>query len=380
MFFISIIPHFNIIPGLIHTDDLPVFLFFLIGMYFLIKGQISLKIEKYMYIVFFIFYLLIQNLFVKGEFLHSEILRFGFYLFVLIFISIFGEKNYVNTFPFYIFLFLSSFSILSYLFSLNLGKDIYQTWDIGLNLSDIEYIKGRTNGFQAGGPNSFADLITVTGIYSMFRMENRFLRIIIPFSIVGCFFTYSRFSLIVLVLFIFFRIMLEDKKLNTLLLLIGSLLICVNFGLIERFTQDDNRGIQDRVEMQSGTLQYVSEDSIINNIFGRGYDNFVIKGNEVIDSKNFDDNPFSYGPHNSYIFILLNYGIVGLFLYGLIFKDLIFNLFKLRDFNNYSPNLMAIIAFLILSLSSDLLQNHSVSWFLYFSYFLYLNEKEDSAF
>ena len=380
MFFISIIPHFNIIPGLIHTDDLPVFLFFLTGMYFLIKGQISLKIEKYMYIVFFIFYLLIQNLFVKGEFLHSEILRFVFYLFVLIFISIFGEKNYINTFPFYIFFFLSSFSILSYLFSLNLGKDIYQTWNIGLNLSDIEYIKGRTNGFQAGGPNSFADLITVTGIYSMFRMENRFLRIIIPFSIVGCFFTYSRFSLIVLVLFIFFRMMLEDKKLNTLLLLIGSLLICVNFGLIERFTQDDNRGIQDRVEMQSGTLQYVSEDSIINNIFGRGYDNFVIKGNEVIDSKNFDDNPFSYGPHNSYIFILLNYGIVGLFLYGLIFKDLILNLFKLRDFNNYSPNLMAIIAFLILSLSSDLLQNHSVSWFLYFSYFLYLNEKEDSAF
>ena len=380
MFFIPIIPHFNIVPGLIHTDDLPVFLFFLIGIYFLIKGHLSLKIEKYMYFVFFIFYLVIQNLFVKGEFLHSEILRFGFYLFVLIFVSIFGEKNYINTFPFYIFLFLSSFSILSYLFSLNLGKDIYQTWNIGMNLSDIEYIKGRTNGFQAGGPNSFADLITVTGIYSMFRMENRYLRIIIPFSIVGCFFTYSRFSLIVLVLFIFFRIMLEDKKLNSLLLLIGSLLICVNFGLIERFTQDDNGGIQDRVEMQSGTLQYVSEDSIINNIFGRGYDNFVIKGNEVIDSKNFDDNPFSYGPHNSYLFTLLNYGIVGLFLYGLIFKDLILNLFKQRDFNNFSPNLMAIIAFLILSLSSDLLQNHSVSWFFYLSYFLYLNEKEDSTF
>ena len=380
MFFIPIIPHFNIVPGLIHTDDLPVFLFFLIGIYFLIKGHLSLKIEKYMYFVFFIFYLVIQNLFVKGEFLNSEILRFGFYLFVLIFVSIFGEKNYINTFPFYIFLFLSSFSILSYLFSLNLGKDIYQTWNIGMNLSDIEYIKGRTNGFQAGGPNSFADLITVTGIYSMFRMENRYLRIIIPFSIVGCFFTYSRFSLIVLVLFIFFRIMLEDKKLNSLLLLIGSLLICVNFGLIERFTQDDNGGIQDRVEMQSGTLQYVSEDSIINNIFGRGYDNFVIKGNEVIDSKNFDDNPFSYGPHNSYLFTLLNYGIVGLFLYGLIFKDLILNLFKQRDFNNFSPNLMAIIAFLILSLSSDLLQNHSVSWFFYLSYFLYLNEKEDSTF
>ncbi len=342
--------------------------------------NVSLKIEKYMYFVFFIFYLIIQNFFVNGELFHSEILRFGFYLFLFIFISLIGEKNYINTFPFYIFLFLSSFSILSYLFSINLGKDIYQTWNIGINLSDIEYIKGRTNGFQAGGPNSFADLITVTGVYSMFRMESSYLRIIIPFSIVGCFFTYSRFSLIVLVLFILFRIMLQDKKLNTVLLLIGSLLICVNFGLIDRFIQDDNSGIQDRVEMQSGTLQYVSEDSIINNIFGRGYDNFVIKGNEVLDSKNFDDNPFSYGPHNSYLFILLNYGIVGLFLYGLIFKDLILSLFKLRDLTNYSPNLMAIMAFLLLSLSSDLLQNHSVSWFFYFSYFLYLNEKENSTF
>ncbi len=346
----------------------------------MIKSEISLKIEKYMYFLFFIIYMIIQNLFVKGEFLHSEIMRFGFYLFVFIFISQIGQKNYMNTFPFYIFLFLSSFSILSYLFSLNLGRDIYQTWNIGINLSDIEYIKGRTNGFQAGGPNSFADLITVTGIYSMFRMESRYLRIIIPFSIVGCFFTYSRFSLIVLVLFIFFRITLESKKLTSCTLLIGSLLICVNFGLIERFTLDDNSGVQDRVEMQTGTLQYVSEDSITNNIFGRGYNNFVVKGNEILEANSFDENPFSYGPHNSYLFIVLNYGVVGLFLFGLIFKDLILNIFKVRDFSNYSPNLMVVIAFLLLSLSSDLLQNHTVSWFFYFSYFLYLNEKENSTF
>ena len=60
------------------------------------------------------------------------------------------------------------------------------------------------------------------------------------------------------------------QKLNTVLLLIGSLLICVNFGLIDRFIQDDNGSIPDRVEMQSGTLQYVSEDSIINNILEEG--------------------------------------------------------------------------------------------------------------
>ena len=63
--------------------------------------------------------------------------------------------------------------MISYLFSINLGKDIYETWNIGINLSDIDYIKGRTNGFQAGGPNSFADLITITGVYSMFRMDKK---------------------------------------------------------------------------------------------------------------------------------------------------------------------------------------------------------------
>ena len=354
-------------------------LFFVGAIYLFVKSKnFSLIIEKYMYFLFFIFYLIVQNLFVKGEFLHSEILRFGFYLLIFIFISTFGQKNYINTFPYYLFLFLTSFSMISYLFSINLGKDIYETWNIGINLSDIDYIKGRTNGFQAGGPNSFADLITITGVYSMFRMDKKYLQVIIPFSIVGCFFTYSRFSLLILVLFIFLRISIENKKATGVLLLIGSLLICVNFGLVERFSQDDNSGVQDRVEMQSGTLEFVADDSLVNNIFGRGFDTFVVKGNQVLDSKNFDDNPFSYGPHNSYLFIFLNYGIIGLLLFILIFKDLILNLVKFRDFKNYSPNLMAVIAFLVLSLSSDLLQNHSVSWFFYFSYFLYLNEKENS--
>jgi len=379
LFFISIIPHFDLIPGFIHTDDVPVLLFFVGAIYLFVKSKnFSLIIEKYMYFLFFIFYLIVQNLFVKGEFLHSEILRFGFYLLIFIFISTFGQKNYINTFPYYLFLFLTSFSMISYLFSINLGKDIYETWNIGINLSDIDYIKGRTNGFQAGGPNSFADLITITGVYSMFRMDKKYLQVIIPFSIVGCFFTYSRFSLLILVLFIFLRISIENKKSTGLLLLIGSLLICVNFGLVERFSQDDNSGVQDRVEMQSGTLEFVADDSLVNNIFGRGFDTFVVKGNQVLDSKNFDDNPFSYGPHNSYLFIFLNYGIIGLLLFILIFKDLILNLVKFRDFKNYSPNLMAVIAFLVLSLSSDLLQNHSVSWFFYFSYFSYLNEKENS--
>ena len=379
LFFISLIPHFDLIPGFIHTDDVPVLLFFIGAIYLFLKSKnFSLIIEKYMYFLFFIFYLIVQNLFVKGEFLHSEILRFGFYLLIFIFISTFGQKKYINTFPYYLFLFLTSFSMISYLFSINLGKDIYETWNIGINLSDIDYIKGRTNGFQAGGPNSFADLITITGVYSMFRMDKKYLQVIIPFSIVGCFFTYSRFSLLILVLFIFLRISIENKKSTGLLLLIGSLLICVNFGLVERFSQDDNSGVQDRVEMQSGTLEFVADDSLVNNIFGRGFDTFVVKGNQVLDSKNFDDNPFSYGPHNSYLFIFLNYGIIGLLLFILIFKDLILNLVKFRDFKNYSPNLMAVIAFLVLSLSSDLLQNHSVSWFFYFSYFLYLNEKENS--
>ena len=47
-----------------------------------------------------------------------------------------------------------------------------------------------------------------------------------------------------------------------------------------------------------------------------------------------------------------------------------FNQFK-RGFN-FNPNFITAIVFLVLSMATDLLHNHSVAWLLYFAYFSYL--------
>jgi len=83
-------------------------------------------------------------------------------------------ESFYEYLPVYLFIFCSSFSIIAYFYSINLGTDLYNNWNIGLNLSDIDYIKGRVNGFQAGGPNSYADLIAVTGIYTIFKLEDNY--------------------------------------------------------------------------------------------------------------------------------------------------------------------------------------------------------------
>ena len=162
-------------------------------------------------------------------------------------------------------------------------------------------------------------------------------------------------------------------------IIFASILVCVNFGLIERFTNDDNSGIQDRVDMSIGTMDYILEDTLINNLIGRGHDSFIVSGNEIIKSENFDQNIVSYGPHNSFLFIILNYGVVGLVLYLLIFKNIILYTLKLKTLFNLSPHFYVVAAFFVLSFSSDLLQNHSISWYLYLSSFLLMREIQNQA-
>ena len=97
-------------------------------------------------------------------------------------------------------------------------------------------------------------------------------------------------------------------------IIFASILVCVNFGLIERFTNDDNSGIQDRVNMNVGVTDYLLGDTLINNLIGRGHDSFIVSGNEIIKSENFNQNVVSYGPHNSILYIILNYGVIGIIL------------------------------------------------------------------
>ena len=383
LFFIPLIPHFNVVEGLIHTDDLPI-LFFGIFILFNLKNlDLGFKQPARIVTLFiFIIYLLIQNQLVGNTFFNSEILRYLFYGILFIFVISTDINTFNENIPFYLFFLVSCFSIVAYFFSLNYGTDLYNNWNIGLNLSDIDYIKGRVNGFQAGGPNSFADLITVTAVYSMFKLKESYLPYIAFLSILGCFFTYSRFSLIVLLIFIIYKILLVEDKSTNFVFLILSFLVCLNFGLNERFSSDDNSGIEDRVEMQSGTINFIYEDSVKNNLIGRGFNSYIVKGEILYDADQFNENNISYGPHNSYLFIILNYGLLGLLPYILIIIDLLYKWIKHVDkhkniFKEFSPHFYVLVAFLLLSFSSDLLQNHSVSWFFYLSYFLFTKETEN---
>ena len=216
----------------------------------------------------------------------------------------------------------------------------------------------------------------------MFKTKDSWLPWIVFPSVLACFFTYSRFSLIVLLIFIIYKILLVEHKTINFVFLILALLVCSQFGLIERFSSDDNSGIEDRVEMQSGTINFIYEDSVKNNLIGRGFNSYIVKGETLYDADQFNENNISYGPHNSYLFILLNYGLIGLLPYILIIIDLLYKWIKHVDkhkniFKEFSPHFYVLVAFLLLSFSSDLLQNHSVSWFFYLSYFLFTKETEN---
>ena len=272
--------------------------------------------------------------------------------------------------PLILFMFLAGFSIIGYIFEINLGNDAYQTWNIGFNPSDLDYLKGRMNGFQAGGPNSFADLITITAVYSLFKYKNSYALFIVPLALIAVIVTYSRFSLIVLILFTFIKF-IKDRLYAQLIVSVLVLSIAViQLGVYERFMNDDNNGISDRLLMLAASTDYFISSSIELKLIGNGSNKLIFESNNIYLYDEFEKNPYSYGPHNSFIFYLINYGIVGVTLYILIFMTL-FKRKLVFDFN-----LITLTVFFILSFSTDLLHNHSVSWLLYIVYFSHIKSEK----
>ena len=280
------------------------------------------------------------------------------------------EKYNYFYFPLILFIYLACFAISGYIFEINLGNDDYQTWNIGFNPSDLDYLKDRMNGFQAGGPNSFADLITITSVYSLFKYKNSYAFFIVPIALIAVIVTYSRFSLIVLIIFIFLKFIKEKLYTQLLVSTLVLSIVAIPLGVYERFVNDDNNGISDRVLMLEASTDYFISSSLEKKLIGNGSNQLIFESNNIYLYDEFEKNPFSYGPHNSFIFYLINYGIVGVLLYFLIFMKL-FKRKLVFDFN-----LITIALFFILSLSTDLLHNHSVSWFLYFVYFSYLKAEK----
>jgi len=369
LFFIPIIPHLNIVENFLHTDDLPIIIFVFLAIYEILRKKKLIFDDNLKYLIIFIIYITIQNYVINKTFLSSDSLRFSFYL--LLFVYVVNFKIYINFQRQIIYLlsFLTLFSITAYFFELDYGSDIYQTWNIGFNESNLEYLKGRINGFQAGGPNSFADLITLLTIYIIFKVDDKKAILIASTSFLAILFTYSRFSIIVLFLFVLYRIYMSKYKKYIIYFVILLLIVSYSFGLIERFLNDDNAGISDRMLMVTASIEYFLDLDLLDKIFGVGSNQLIFLSDEVLNFSEFNKNPYSYGPHNSYIFYLINYGFMG-------FSLLILFIFKFIKLKNSSESRkFVLISFLLLNFSTDLFFNHSVSWLFYLILFHFENRE-----
>lgn len=369
IFFIPLAPHFETNFSFLHMDDIPIVLYLLIFFVFENKKKFVFEIKNFIPIALFISYLLIQNIVLSRESINTEIFRYFFYLLIFIHLSKVIQKNdSVKNLPMYLFLFLSCFSILSYFFKLNLGTDSYDYWNIGLNLNQWGFTPGRVNGFQAGGPNSFGDLICILGLFTLVRIKQSYKSFVIILSLVACFFTYSRSSLLVLTFLILVFIIFNADKRKNLVSLILAFLFILNFGLIDRFTSEkETEGIQDRIEMQTATAGFLSNLKISNLLIGSGYNNIGVVNDKIGNIEDFNDDLRVTGPHNSYLFFILKYGIIGFILYSSIFLKLLQKIFKssLKD-SVSDASVLSIFAFIILGIASDLLHNHTVVWLMYY--------------
>lgn len=378
LFTIPLIPHYFISSN-VHTDDLPVLFFlilFLLNFYF--NKKFKLFYKELIPLIMFILYIAIQNYSLNGEIFSSDFFRYLFYLAVFLTILNIHETIKFDNFYFYLFIFVTSFSIGCYFLELNFGSDSYDYWKIGFNRNEWGFTTGRINGLQAGGPNAFGGLIACLGVYCISHLSDIKRNIVIILGVIGCFFTYSRASLIVLFVFSFL-FLLYIKNYYSLVILLVSLIFISFFGLTDRFSSElETEGIEDRVQMQQATLTNINERKPIENLFGYGFGNYGVVRNSVQNIDDFDQSLRPTGPHNSFLFIVLNYGFVGLFLFLNIFLSPLLSFLKNIKKNILSPRYLFLGCFVALSFTGDFIQNHSISVLFFLTLFITvssLNEK-----
>ena len=376
VFLIPLTPHLTITDNL-QFDDIPVALFLLLfALNLYNKKIIFFKIKEFLPLSMFIFYITFQNYLINGKLIFSDNIRFTFYLVLMITILSVKNLDFLKSFYFYLTVFLSIFSISFYIFKIELGIDSYDYWSIGFNQNDWLFTPGRMNGFQAGGPNAFGGLIACLTIYTASSLENIKKYFIIFIGILGCFFTYSRASILVLILSLLF-VLIFKKDFIGLFVSAIALLITLNFGLVDRFTsENETDGIQDRIEMQNASISDILNKSISDNLIGYGQGNFGIVRDELSSIDEFSNDVRPTGPHNSFLFLILNYGFIGLFLFLNIFIKPLKIFFTKFSNNLINPNYLFLGSFVALSFTGDFIQNHSISVLFFLLLFESLREEE----
>ena len=372
---IPVTPHIKI-SNIFQLDDIPILLFFVIFVInIFLKNINKFYFKEIIPISLFITYISIQNYFINGNLFFSDVMRYIFYLILLITVLNLKNSQFLDKYFFSLLVFLSLFSIFSYFLKLDFGVDSYNYWKIGFNSNNWIFTEGRINGLQAGGPNAFGGIIACLGIYCVTHIKGNFKDIVIFISLLGCFFTYSRAPLIVYVLLLFVYVLLEKHYLRILTIVI-TLLITINFGLIDRFTSEsETEGVADRVQMQQASFQDISSRSFQENIFGYGFENFGIVRDELKSIGEFSDNLRPTGPHNSFLFIVLSYGFFGLLLFLNIFLREFISFFKLFKENLVKSNYLFLGSFVAISFTGDFIQNHSISVLFFLIFFKLIFER-----
>lgn len=367
---IPIVPHLDFFLFL-HLDDIPVILFIFLSIFQIFFSDQKFKLFSNTYsILVFLIYITVQNYFINRNIIFSDNLRYTFYLFVLIYVYQFSDKKVIENSLVPFTLSISFFSISAYVFEFNLGTDLYDYWNIGLNLNEWGFTKGRVNGFQAGGPNALGALIACLTIFSALKVKGNLKYLVIFSGILGCFFTYSRAAFLTLIIFLTIAFLIR-KDYKKLLFILLCLFITSLYGLVDRFTsEEETDGVNDRIEMQQTTVNNFRNQNVTNLLIGYGYGNIAIVRDEIKPVSEFSPDLRPTGPHNSYLYIILNYGMVGLLFFILIFSKVTLDF--VRNFNDYiqSPKAWFILSFLFLSLTGDFIQNHSISILLFLLYFL----------
>ena len=375
VFIIPLTPHIEISNNL-QLDDIPVVLFFvLFTLNIFLKNIHKFYFKEGAAILLFIAYISIQNYVINENFLFSDVIRYIFYLLLLVTILNLKSSKFLDKYLFSLLLFLSFFSIVSYYFKLDFGVDSYNYWKIGFNSNNWIFTDGRINGLQAGGPNAFGGIISCLGLYCIPNLKGNLKDFIIFVSLLACFFTYSRAALVVFVMLLLFYVILNKDYLRSLTIII-TLLITINFGLIDRFTSEsETEGVEDRVQMQQASFKDISTRSFQENIFGYGFDNFGIVRNELKSIDDFSEDLRPTGPHNSFLFIILNYGFFGLFLFlNIFFKEFMTFLKSFND-NLVKSNYLFLGGFVALSFTGDFIQNHSISVLFFLIFFQLVFER-----
>tara|TARA_B100001939_G_scaffold103662_1_gene89627 strand:- start:1470 stop:2651 length:1182 start_codon:yes stop_codon:yes gene_type:complete len=374
VFLIPITPHIEIAES-IQLDDIPVILFFFLFLINIYNQKINkLFFKEALPFIYFISYITIQNFLINRDLFFSDNIRYLFYLLIFVTILNYNPRKLINDLFLYLSVTLGIFSILFYTFELNLGTDSYNYWNIGFNQNEWNFTKGRMNGFQAGGPNAFGGLIASLTLVTSSRHQGLFQYLLIAIGTLGCFFTYSRGAFIILIFFLILYLLLSSNYVS-IGILTGVFLIIFNFGLIERYTSDiENQGIEDRVEWQQASVSSISNNSFTENLFGYGHGNFGIVNDKVDNLTEFSDDVTPTGPHNSFLFIILNYGFLGLLIFLNIFlRPFLIFLNDLKK-NFQEPHYLFLGSFVALSFTGDFIQNHSISVLFFLTFFTLITD------